>query len=107
MLNSPKPTKPTKEGVYLYSLWNGRLMVYEGDIYEDVRGGGTFVSKTKRFGCSLDREVVYNAIVWLEEHDEQLAKHILIEYEINQIARLQEKIDNHLHKIRILKGEKI
>lgn len=56
----------------------------------------------KRFLCSKEPRVVYNAVVWLPERDDDLARNILIKYEENVIALLQEKIDNHYVKMSIL-----
>ena len=97
--------KSIKENCYLYSLWSGRLVVHPGHVHKGYLNDdvGRFQSKNKSFGCSIHPGVMYNSVVWLEERNDDRAKDILIEYEETQITALQEKIDNHLHKIKILK----
>lgn len=93
-----------RKNCYLYSLWSGQVKVYEGDVYERWRVDGIFVTKTKNFTCSTKPEVVSNAVVWLPEPNERLARQILIQYHEKEISKLKEKIDNHINKILILKG---
>lgn len=96
--------QPIHEKVYLYSLWSGMLKVYEGDIYSSPWAGqGSFLSDGKRKGCSLEPKKVHNAMVWIPERDDQLARVILIQYEEMEIKKLQDKIENHLNRINILK----
>jgi hypothetical protein len=105
---------PIKKG-YLYSLWSGKLRVHEGQVgYRDWNGNGIFKSITgNRFTCSMEPGIVFNAVVWLEEDDKQLACKILISYEKEQIQilqdkimKLQEKIGNHQCKISLLEDAK-
>jgi len=95
------------EKAFLYSLWSGKFRVFEGDIRESGIGGhcGLFGSRIKRFLCSKEPRVVYNAVVWLTERDDNLARSILVKYEENAIALLQEKIENHYTKISILQED--
>jgi hypothetical protein len=103
-----------REKAYLYSASAGRFTVCEGTVYkklyDDLRG--SFVTQTvrghqeeKRFACASKEGTVYNAVVWLSNYDLDQAKKILIDHEEGLIAYLQEKINNHLAKIDILKGE--
>lgn len=89
---------------YVYSMWSGRLVMYRGTAYTSIHEGlANFITESgKRLQCSVEPNVVYNAIVWLVERDDEFAKRILIDYEEKQISKLQEKIDNHRHKIRLI-----
>jgi len=91
----------------LYSLWSGELKSYTGKIEQVGKRptDGLFTNKIKRFGCSINPGEVSNAVVWLPIKDDEKAKNILIEYENNQILKLNEKIENHRHKIRLLQGD--
>ena len=97
------------ERAFAYSLWSGQLKMHEGKVYKHPRGGAILESNNPRsprlLNCAREEKEIYNAVVWLSEQDDELAKRILIEYEEIQIEKLQEKIDNHRNKIRILKGE--
>ena len=89
---------------YLYSIWNGRLMVYEGTIHEIVNSSASvFGNKIKRFTCASKPGVVYNAVVWHETPDDNKARELLIEYEETAIVLLYEKIESHNAKIKLLK----
>lgn len=104
----------TKTKGYLYSLWNGRFMCYEGEIFitkhplplpNGRADTAAFASATKQYHqISTKPGIVHNATVWFPEKNDESAKKLLIEYEEKSIALLQEKIDNHRHKINILKG---
>lgn len=102
--------------IFVYSIWSGELRVYEGDMHlirpswrsqmlgENLEPRvGIFKNAVKRFECSTNPGVVHNKIVWLPERDDDKARQILIAYEETQIAKLQEKIQNHQAKINTLK----
>lgn len=95
------------ENAYLYSMWSGRLKAYEGSVYvyhgAATRPASFVIKNEKRFMCSDKPGEVCNAVVWLAEKDDKLARKILIEYEEKQIAALMEKVENHQSKIFILK----
>jgi len=93
------------ENCYLYSLWTGHLKVYNGFITESMRSSGlaSFKTKTERYLCSARPGVIYNGSLWFFEQNIEEAKKLLIEYEELAILSLQEKINNHLNKIKILK----
>jgi len=99
-----RPYPLLQEHVYLYSLLNGRFTVHEGRVYE-YHKRGSFKSKTKSLGCAAEEGIVYNSMVWLKERDDARAKEILIAYAESAIVLLQERINNHLSKIELLKGE--
>jgi hypothetical protein len=103
------PMLVIKENVYLYSLWNGELKIIEGDVYGSPYNHSdnvaSFKTKRKRFMCSSEPGIVYNSVVWFPDRDDVSASKVLIEYHEAAIATLQDKIDNHLHKINILKEE--
>lgn len=110
---------------YLYSLWSGQLRVYEGSVHpgrgrRSDYGRATFILEQrflddgtsivydgrvdKTMMCSINPGEVVNAVVWLIERDDTRARDILIEYEKSCIITLQEKIDAHRNKIRILEN---
>jgi len=99
--------KVIQEKAYLYSLWSGQLKIYEGVVYKSVytrnNNVAKFVTKVKRFTCSAESGVVHNSVVWFVEQDDEYAKAILVGYEEAAISALQERIDNHLQKIKALK----
>jgi hypothetical protein len=99
-----KSPKTIHDKAYLYSLWSGKLKVYEGPIYgTEYSDTGTFKTKEKRFKCSNQEGVVANSVVWLSEKDDKRAKKILIEYWESGKAVLQERIDNYDKKIEVIK----
>ena len=80
---------------FMYSLWSGQLLVYEGEVVKTVSMDddlGRFDGKTKSFMCSIRPGVVCNSVVWLDERDDEKAKIILINYEEFQISILREKL---------------
>jgi hypothetical protein len=93
---------------YLYSLSCGTLKVQEGVVTESRHDEnvGIFKTKNRGVGCSIKPGVAYNAMVWLEERNDELGRNLLIGYEEQAIASLQERINSHLEKIKILKDEK-
>lgn len=97
--------KIINKNAYLYSLWDGQLKVYEGDVHETWTPLGTSVTKMNTMACSKEPKTVYNSVVWLEERNDNLARACLIIYEEAEIAILQEQMEHHQNKIRILKGE--
>ena len=98
-----------KEG-YVYSLWTGRFQCRKATIKQypdDSRNRGLSYARFADDTCIVVHKsplLVYNAIVWLENKDDNIAAAILIEYQEKQIAKLNEKILNHKNKIQILKG---
>lgn len=94
------------ENAYIYSMWSGELEVYNGKVETkrpDKPNMGVFVGEGKIFTCSNDPSQVYNAVVWLPERDDELAKSYLIDYEECQIAILSRKIRHHQDKIKRIK----
>jgi hypothetical protein len=96
------------KGGFLYSVWSGQLKVYEGDVYDaeyQTKQGRFYAPSIKKgFQCGLQAGEVFNAVVWLAEENKELALQMLISNEELSMAILQEKMDNHINKIRILKG---
>ena len=98
-----------KEG-YVYSLWTGRFQCRKATIKQypdDSRNRGLSYARFADGTCievNISPLLVHNAIVWLEEKDDIIAASILIKYQEQQIAKLNEKILNHKNKIQILKG---
>ena len=98
-----------KEG-YVYSLWTGRFSCKKATIKQypdDSRNRGLSYARFADGTCievNISPLLVHNAIVWLEERDDAIAAEILVKYQEQQIAKLQEKILNHKNKIQTLKG---
>lgn len=90
---------------YVYSMWSGRLIAYKGTAYTSIHEGmaNFYTESDKKIQCSTEPGTIYNAVIWLTERDDELAKKLLIDYEEKQISKLQEKIDNHRHKIKTIK----
>lgn len=103
----PASSPLIKENCYIYSIWTGRLKVYEGSVYRryDDESSASFKTKTKRYLCSSQPGTVYNGTLWLPEMNLAEATRILIEHEELRIATLEEQIANHIEKIKLLKGE--
>ena len=98
------------EKAYLYSLWTGRIRVFEGKVIKINNGYRTKIrhidddTKMSR-DCGEGSGVVANKMLWLPEKDEGKAREIFIEYERMQIKRLEEQIHNHEDVIEILENE--
>ena len=95
---------------YVYSLWSGRLKIQEATInnYPKDSGNANFAHASFSNGSYVvvnqKPGQMHNALVWLEERNDEIAIAILIEYERQQILKLQDKIENHEYKIRILQN---
>ena len=91
---------------YVYSLWSGRFLCKECEIDLNkpsiLDGSLTARYNGKRLGVANAPGVVYNAIVWLEERDDIRAADILIIHQKEQMAKLEERINNHKNKIDML-----
>lgn len=105
---------------YLYSVWNGKLKEYKGTItyfaelreniyiqpertfFEIFDARGIIV---KKYQCASKEGEIHNKVVWLYESNRRKAAEILIEYEKQQIAKLQMQIENHKELIELLKNE--
>lgn len=96
---------------FVYSLWTGKLTVMEG-TFRPQRGNGFgpwrrtcyFESNAehKILECSSTPGEVYNAMVWFKERNDEKAKRVLIDYQIKQIVKLEEKIAKHKQKIKLI-----
>ena len=99
-------TNYNREGVngVLYSIWNGTVKAYQGEIkvIDDERG--IFKTTTKRFTCHAEPGKLYNAVVWLEEKDDEKAVQLLIDYNYKQLDLAYEKVDNYKNKIQMLRA---
>ena len=98
-------TNYNREGVrgVLYSIWNGTVKAYEGEIKVIDEERGIFKSTTQRFTCHAEPEKIYNAVVWLKEKDDNKAVQLLIDYNYNQLYLAYEKVDNYENKIKMLR----
>lgn len=105
---------------YLYSVWNGKLKEYKGNVlYSDKCTVNGYIppkrtlfdvvdergKKIKSLNCASKEGVVYNKVVWLVESDRSKAAEILIDWEMQQIFDLQMKINNHNDLIDTLRKE--
>ena len=89
---------------FLYSIWNGTVKAYEGEIKVIDEERGIFKSTTKRFTCHAEPEKIYNAVVWLKEQDDERAVQLLIDYNYTQLDLVYEKVDNYKNKIQMLRA---
>jgi len=88
----------------LYSIWNGSVKAYEGEVIVIDEERGIFKSKTKRFTCHAEPGKIYNAVVWLEEKNDERAIQLLIDYNYQQLDSAYEKVDNYKDKIQMLRA---
>ena len=94
---------------FVYSLWSGRFQCKKATINNyptDSRNAGLAYARFLDGGyveINQSPSQIHNAIVWLEERNDALAADILIQYQEQQIAKIQDKIGNYRHKIQILK----
>ena len=95
---------------YVYSLWSGSFLCKkcEIDLNKPSMLDGTLTARydNKRLGIGIGVAtapgVVFNNIVWLEERDDIRAADILIIHQKEQMAKLEERINNHKNKIDML-----
>lgn len=97
---------------YLYSIWSGRLRVFEGEVVTVERKYDSYgirkqssyflVNAKKKVTCGEEPGVIYNKMVWLTERNDDIGRKLLIEYEEVCIEQLKEKIDNHKYVIKLL-----
>lgn len=85
---------------YLYSLKNGILSLYRGDVwkYEEMYRTSKyakFVGRGKKVRCLFLSGQVYNGLVWLDKRDDYLAKRLMIESEERMIREYSKKVRNH------------
>lgn len=95
---------PKIEG-YVYSMWSGRFLGKPATIIhmKEDRTIARF-NDEKYVVVNKKPGEMHNAIVWLEERNDAFAASLLVEHERKQIGLLHDKIDNHEHKIKILKA---
>ena len=91
---------------FLYSIWNGSVKVYKGEAIVIDEKRGIFKSKSKRFTCHAEPGEIYNAVVWLEERNDEIAIQLLIDYNYQQLDSAYEKVDNYKDKIQMLRSYK-
>lgn len=97
-------TNYNREGVngVLYSIWNGTVKAYDGEIKIIDEKRGIFKAKTKIFTCHAEPEKIYNAVVWLKEKDDEKAIQLLIDHNYAQLDLAYEKVENYERKIQML-----
>ena len=104
---------------YLYSLWNGTLKEYKGEVYhsDEIREGYKYIIPEKNYFVAKDnhgREIkklvcasvegeIVNKVLWLTESNIHKAAQLFIEYEETQISKLKLQIENHERLINTLK----
>ena len=89
---------------FLYSIWNGSVKAYEGEVIVIDEERGIFKSKTTRFTCHAEPGKINNAVVWLKEQDDDRAVQLLIDYNYTQLDLAYEKVDNYKNKIQMLRA---
>lgn len=89
---------------WVYSLWSGRFTTLQADIYmSNDRTHCHFATGTTRHGiCASESEVFYNGVIWLPMRNDQKARNLFVQYELDCINALREKIKNHEQKINLL-----
>lgn len=92
---------------YLYTMYGGKLKVYEGHVEPGRWDTGKFIAqrdiiRTYRHTCNNKPGIVTNASVWLPEKNDTKAVDILVRYEMIQIEACEERIANHKLKIKML-----
>ena len=95
--------------VYQYTLRNGGLFVHDGTIIEDDDHKYVYF-KDKKIKARCPSEEEFGVIctkgssLWLTERNDELAKRIFIEYELQCVVDLQKQIDRKLELIKALKN---
>lgn len=94
-----------KNGAYIYSLTLEKgLSLLKGDLYcVHERSRYVFVYKEARYSCSAIEGQIYNGLVWFLERDDKRAVDSFINFELQKVEELQNKINRHMHKINIFK----
>lgn len=100
---------------YLYSLWNGHLREYRGYVsgYErecrSVLGSFSVIDEhgetVKLLQCSYYEGKIQNKMVWFHDRNKEAAIRVLIDYERNEMAKLEFRIKNHKEIIETLSKE--
>lgn len=97
----------SRDNVYLYSRYSGRIEMYLGSVRPFTRYNGQFTfkrgGKNAYLQCSLDPGVVHHGVVWLQERDDDKARELFIEHEELAIQELKEKIERREWNIKLLK----
>lgn len=92
-----------QDDAFLYSMWNGRLVVYKGTVVGSFQNGqARFLSFKRAHQCSLNEGEMFNAVVWFKERDDEKAKKLLIHYEITMIVNAEMKIFRHKGTIQMI-----
>lgn len=95
---------------YLYSMQTGVLTVRQGSVYcrHDISRHAnlcdfyTDVDTCKKLLIEPEAGVIHNKAMWLPERDDAKAIDIFTEYENAQIAKLQNEINMHKHRIELM-----
>lgn len=100
---------------YLYSLWNGHLREYCGCVSGYEHEWGTLFGqfsvidengeKVKLLQCSYYEGKNQNKMVWFHDRNKEAAIRVLIDYERNEMAKLEFRIKNHKEIIETLSKE--
>lgn len=94
------------EKAFKYVLADGRLITYEGKVYESSNGHRYFVTLGNyHISCPrIPATVVHNSL-WLPIRDDNFAKRLLIEEKIQYIDKLAKKISEQIELVNILRQE--
>jgi len=92
-----------QDNAYLYSMWSGRPVVYQGRVVGSFKNGqARFSSFKKAHQCSLHEGELFNTVVWFKERNDQKAKELLILYEERMIRNAEMKIFKHRGTIQMI-----
>ncbi len=99
---------------YLYTFHNGKLREYYGEVLCDERSDNRpciftvlneHKKRVKSLVCAFNEGEIYNKAVWLHTKNASVATKKLIDYEENEIVKLENRIQNHKDIIEFLRKE--
>jgi hypothetical protein len=89
-----------------YVLVDGRLITYEGKVYESSNGHRHFVTLGNyHISCPRTPATVVHNSLWLPIRDDNFAKRLLIETKLHYIDTLSKRISKEIELVNILRQE--
>ena len=95
--------------VFVYAILYDKLFIKEAEIKDRPSNG---IYKDLAFARFKDNGYtmvnwspgkVYNDVVWLPDRNDRLAVNLLLDYQDDQLTKLQEKFENRKNNIKMLK----
>lgn len=97
-----------REDAYLYSTWNGLIVIYRGQVVGDpCNGRARFIGYKRLHQCSSYEGEVFNGFVWLTDRDDQKARKFLISSRELAIKFAELKISLDKEKIKMIESADI